>query len=122
MTITFLLLFWLCVTKLNIYFFIMAFEWSFWYVFVLKSQFLFLLCVCMCVCFLKKKKTKNLFFFSFFGYYMSLREVRKCKLFRKGQLLKILTFYFDKFTNIFIFWRNEAHKYFCILINKHTHT
>ena len=78
--------------------------------------------MCKCVCFFKKKDKKSFFFLPIFGYYMSLREVRKCKLFRKGQLLKILTFYFDKFTNIFIFWRNEAHKYFCILRNKHTHT
>ena len=51
-----------------------------------------------------------LVFFTIVGYmyiyYMSLKDVRKCKLFWKGQLLQILTSYFDKFTNIFIFWQN----------------
>ena len=82
----------------------MAFEWSLWYVFVLEP-FICSLCVCMCVCFLKKK-TKNPFlsllvFFPIVGYmyiyYMSLKDVGKCKFFWKGQLLQILTFYFDKF-------------------------
>ena len=91
----------------------MAFEWSLCYVFVLEP-FICSLCVCMCVCFLKNKDKKSFFvfigFFPIVGYmyiyYMSLKDVRKCKLFWKGQLLQILTFYFDKFTNIFIFWRN----------------
>ena len=91
----------------------MTFEWSLWYVFVLEP-FICSLCVYVCL-FLKKKKTKNPFwsllvFIPIVGYmyiyYMSLKDVRKCKLFWKGQLLQILTFYFDKFTNIFIFWRN----------------
>ena len=91
----------------------MVFEWSLWYVFVLEP--LYLLFVCVYVCLFLKKRTQNLFlsllvFFPIVGYmhiyYMSLKDVRKCKLFWKGQLLQILTFYFDKFTNIFIFWRN----------------
>ena len=64
----------------------MTCEWSLWYVFVLEPFY-------VCVGYM-------------YIYYMSLRDVRKCKLFWKGQLLQILTFYFDKFTNIFIFSQN----------------